>query len=66
MTTEAKKVTIDDVEYDLATFTEEQRAYLAHIQDIDAKMAQTRFQMDQLNVGRGAFFTMLKNSLPKA
>jgi hypothetical protein len=65
MTTENKMpiITIDEVEYDSATFTDTQKLYLNHIADLDNKINQARFQLDQLTVGKEAFINMLKQSL---
>lgn len=59
-------ITIDDKEYDLESLSPEQRAMIDHCIDLDRKIASTRFQLDQLQVGKDAFFAMLKNSLEKA
>ena len=56
-------VTIDGTEYDLETFTQEQRSLLEHCMDLDRKIASCQFQFDQLRVGKDAFLQMLKNSL---
>lgn len=56
-------VTIDDVEYKISDLTEKQIVILNHVTDLDRKLANTRFQLDQLQVGRDAFFIMLKQEL---
>jgi hypothetical protein len=56
-------ITINDVEYNLEDFTQEQAAILNHINDLDRKIGSTRFNLDQLNVGREAFVKMLTESL---
>jgi hypothetical protein len=56
-------VTIDGVDYDVNDFTDQQRILLEHIADLDRKLNSTRFAADQLQVGRDAFFTMLKAAL---
>ena len=56
-------VTIDGVEYDASTFTEQQAMLVNHVADLDRKIGSTRFQLDQLQVGRDAFFAMLKQAL---
>lgn len=58
-------LTIDGVEYDVETFTEEQVALTNHCLDLDRKLASTGFQMQQLQVGKDAFLKMLKESLFK-
>jgi hypothetical protein len=56
-------VTVDGVEYDVEKFTEQQGMLVNHVADLDRKIGSTRFQLDQLQVGRDAFFTMLKQAL---
>lgn len=56
-------VTIDGVEYDVEKFTEQQGMLVNHVADLDRKIGSTRFQLDQLQVGRDAFFTLLKQAL---
>ena len=56
-------VTIDGVEYDLATWDDKQKILLEHVADLDRKINSTKFNLDQLQVGRDAFFTMLKETL---
>jgi hypothetical protein len=56
-------VTIDGVEYDANTFTEEQVLLLNHCVDLDRKISSTQFQLQQLQVGKDAFLSMLKAKL---
>ena len=56
-------ITIDGVEHQLNDLTDQQRILLEHVADLERKIGSTKFQMDQLNVGRDAFFTMLKTAL---
>jgi len=56
-------VTIDGIEWDIEQMTQEQRVLLDHVVDLDRKMASTDFQRQQLQVGRDAFFAMLKQAL---
>jgi hypothetical protein len=60
---QTQTITINDVEYNLEDFTQEQAAILNHINDLDRKIGSTRFNLDQLNVGREAFVKMLAESL---
>jgi hypothetical protein len=62
---QAKPITIDGVEYDTNTFTEEQVMLTNHCLDLDRKLASTQFQAQQLQVGKDAFLKMLKESLQK-
>ena len=61
--TNKPKVSIDGVEYDPETFTDEQKAILNHLVDLNRKLEGARFSYDQLQVGRDAFLKMLKDSL---
>jgi len=56
-------ITIDGVDYQLDDFTDEQRILLEHVADLDRKLGSARFSIDQLQVGRDAFFSMLKSKL---
>jgi hypothetical protein len=59
-------VSIDGVEYKVEDMTPEQRMLLNHVADLERKLNSTKFQLDQLQVGRDAFFTMLKAQLTPA
>lgn len=56
-------VTIDDKEYNVDDLTQDQIAFLNHITDLDRKMAQMRFNLDQLQAGRDTFARLLNESL---
>jgi len=56
-------VTIDGVDYDVNDFTDQQRILLEHVVDLDRKLASAKFNVDQLQVGRDAFFKLLKDAL---
>jgi hypothetical protein len=60
---QAPKVSIDGVEYDPETFTDNQKTLLNHVMDMEQKLAHAKFNLDQVSVGRDAFFNMLKQSL---
>jgi hypothetical protein len=60
------QLTIDGVEYDPSTFTDQQKMLLDHLVDLDRKTASAKFNLDQLQVGRDTFFNMLKESLAQA
>lgn len=61
-------IVIDGVEYQYEDLTAEQRLLFNHCLDLDQKISSAQFNLDQLNVGKNAFFGLLKNSLlaPKA
>ena len=56
-------ITLDDVEHKVSDLTDEQVTILNHINDLDRKLSSAQFNLDQLNVGRGAFMNMLTESL---
>jgi hypothetical protein len=56
-------VTIDGTDFDVNDFNENQILLLNHTADLDRKIASTQFQLQQLNVGKDAFLTMLKEAL---
>jgi ribosomal protein L24 len=58
-------VVIDGVEYLYEDMKPEQQTLLGHIVDLDRKLNSAKMNIDQLQVGRDAFFTMLKQSLDK-
>jgi hypothetical protein len=56
-------VVIDEVEYNFEDMTDEQKTLVNHVADLDRKIASSRFNLDQLNVGRDAFISLLKKAL---
>ena len=59
------QVTIDDVEYAFEDMKPEQQNMVNHLIDLDRKIGSSQFNLDQLNVGKQAFLTMLRESLAK-
>ena len=59
----SQMITIDGVEHDTATFTEEQIAMTNHCLDLDKKIGNMNFQLQQLQVGKDSFLKMLTESL---
>ena len=64
---ETKKIpiVIDDVEYQLEDMSQEQQMLVNHIMDLERKISASRFNLDQMTVGKDAFIQMLKQSLEK-
>jgi hypothetical protein len=60
---EKTPVTIDGVEYKFEDMSQQQQMLLNHVADLDRKLDSAKFNVDQLQVGREAFFKMLKDSL---
>jgi hypothetical protein len=59
------QVTIDDVEYAFEDMTPNQQQMVNHLIDLDKKIGNSQFNLDQLNVGKQAFLSMLRESLAK-
>lgn len=60
---EKNPIILNDKEYFVEDMTEQQQVMVNHIADLDRKMSTTRFNLDQLSVGREAFINMLASSL---
>ena len=57
-------VNIDGTEYEVDSLSDKAKVLIDHVADLDRKKASMMFQMDQIQVGRDAFFAMLKAELP--
>ena len=60
---QTKTVTINDKEYTEDQLTDQQKIMINHVSDLDRKIGSTQFNLDQLQVGKDAFVTMLTRSL---
>ena len=58
-------ITIDDKEYHFEDMTPEQQMLVNHVADLEKKLGSMRFNLDQLQVGRNSFMSMLTESLSK-
>lgn len=56
-------ITIDGVEYEYDDLTDEQKALFNHCVDLDRKISNAQFNLDQLAVGKEAFLDRLRMSL---
>ena len=56
-------LTLDDKEYIIEDMTDEQKAMVNHINDLQNKQNTNQFMADQLAVGKEAFINMLRASL---
>ena len=56
-------LTFDDKEYVIEDMTDEQKALLNHINDLQNKMNSMQFNLDQLSVGKDAFIEKLREAL---
>jgi hypothetical protein len=63
--TKKTQITIDEVQYNFEDLTQEQQVLFNHCLDLDRKISSAQFNIDQLSVGKNAFFNMLKEALAK-
>lgn len=61
--TKKTQISIDGKDFLFEDMTAEQQTLLNHVIDLERKLNSAKFNVDQLQVGRDAFFTMLKTSL---
>ena len=60
---ESQVVVINDVEYKVDDLTEQQVMLVNHVADLDRKLAQSQFNLDQLQGGREHFMKKLELEL---
>ena len=60
---QTKTITINGAEYGEGDLNDQQKTIINHIADLDRKIGSAQFNIDQLQVGRGAFVQMLNESL---
>ena len=60
---QANVITINDKDYTEDQLTDQQKVMINHIGDLDRKIRNTQFSLDQLTVGKEAFVKMLTESL---
>jgi uncharacterized protein (DUF1697 family) len=62
---ESKKteIQIDNETFFLEDMTDEQKTLVNHVADLDRKIASSKFNLDQLSIGRDAFVSLLKQAL---
>jgi hypothetical protein len=66
MANQKTPIVIDGVEYQFEDMTDQQKVLVNHVADLDRKLGSARFNVDQMQVGRDAFFAMLKQALVKS
>lgn len=49
--------------YEEKDLTDRQKLFINHVMDIDRKINQLQFNLDQMNVGRKAFMQLLEDDL---
>ena len=60
---EKTPIVIDEQEYFYEELTDEQKAYVNHIADLDRKISSSKFNLEQLQFGKQAFVKALKEIL---
>jgi len=60
---EKTPITVNDIEYNVEDMNDKQKAYLNHVQDLDRKLGNAQFNLDQLSIGRQKFVELLAESL---
>ena len=63
MNDENRMITIDDKEYNFEELEDNQKAMVNHVASLNNKIAQARFDLDQLQVAQDAFSKMLVASV---
>ena len=60
---EKKTITVNDQTHNIEDLNDQQVAMVNHLQDLERKISNARFNIDQLNVGKEAFIRLLEESL---
>jgi len=55
-------LTFDEKEYDIESMTDKQKTIVNHLHDLQNKMNNMHFNLNQLEVGNEAFSNMLRES----
>jgi hypothetical protein len=60
---EKKTITVNDVDYNLDDLTARQSTLLNHVNDLDRKLGNAQFNLDQLHMGRQKALELLAADL---
>ena len=60
---EKPSITVNNEEFFIDDMTDEQKAMINHIQDLDRKIGTSQFNLEQLTFGKNAFVNALSQSL---
>ena len=60
---EKKTITVNDIEYNLDDLTPRQSTLLNHVNDLDRKLGNAQFNLDQLHMGRQKALELLAADL---
>jgi len=52
--------TLDGKEYKIAELNQNAQLMVSHLHDLERKLSSMRFNLEQMNVGKEAFLTMLR------
>ena len=63
---EKSTITLDGKEYNVEDLNDQQKLMVEHIVDLDRKLKSMQFNVDQIQIGREAFITMLKKTMESA
>ena len=63
---QTKTISINGTEYTEDQLTDQQKAMVNHVADLDRKIGSTQFNLNQLSVGKQAFMDMLTKSLEES
>ena len=63
MTEEKNIITINDKEYNVAELEQNQQYFIAQIKDLDVKVGNLKFQLDQASVAKDSFTQALIKSV---
>jgi len=60
---ETQTITIDDKDYNLESFSEQQKRLVNHVANLSNKIESSVFNLEQLEFGKQSFVKALKESL---
>ena len=63
--TEKEKIVVDDVEHTIEDLTQEQKYMVAQIKDLQNKVSQARFVLDQTQAALNVFTNSLSQTFKK-
>jgi len=59
-------ITINNKEYKVSDLSQDQVTYINHMNDLERKIESSKFNLDQLTIGKNAFSNLLHMSLETA
>ena len=59
---EKKTITVNDTTHNIEDLNPQQVAMVNHLQDLERKLSNSRFNVDQLTVGKDAFIKLFEES----